>query len=398
MWSQKGKNFDLTSVLVSRTATRSRSRSASSTSNVYVVDMSYGIHLYEVRANEEATEQWDISGRRSGGAGLSPDGRFMACWSLCSNIYIYDLEQKQCVRAIDVPQIVNDYDNVELYVQYIHGGRDLVVGSNHGRPCIINLSEETVVEELLHCAANALVPYVVYASYKGMDIIITADTGRGEETKVKMWRRGKEQWSASGAVQSLVGWVNNGLHALWALLVRITLLLLFIMAAITLSHMYSTFSESRNGLGYGLVNGARTGLATVGRSLSDRYTLADDGRLGLRGDNGNLKIIFNSIVNQAREDQLPPNYGAAADKSTTFAKSEAVDSTANVPEGTHVSVPLSTGYRQERVAFEGGTERDDTQAAEESYSSPSETEAAAQGWGFAGFARFAAGVREGMRG
>lgn len=88
----------------------------------------------------------------SGGACLSPDGRQLACWSLCRDLYLYDMETHSFLDGINMEEIVNDYDNVELYVQYVHGGRDILIASNTGRPCIVDVAKRKVVEELMHCS------------------------------------------------------------------------------------------------------------------------------------------------------------------------------------------------------------------------------------------------------
>jgi hypothetical protein len=91
--------------------------------------------------------------RIRGGTALSPDGTNLAVWDLVNSIVIYNVHNREAPDVvINVPQI-SPFDvtiNVELDMIYVHGGQEILIGSNVGQPVLVNVAQRRVTGALEH--------------------------------------------------------------------------------------------------------------------------------------------------------------------------------------------------------------------------------------------------------
>jgi hypothetical protein len=95
----------------------------------------------------------------SGGAALSPDGIHLAVWDLCQSIVIYNVHNRDAPETIiSIPQI-SPFDNtinVELDMEFVNGGQDILIGSNVGQPVVVNVVQRRVTGMLEHSPSMSL--------------------------------------------------------------------------------------------------------------------------------------------------------------------------------------------------------------------------------------------------
>jgi hypothetical protein len=72
---------------------------------------------------------------------------------LVSSIVIYNVHDREAPDVvINVPQI-SPFDvtiNVELDMIYVHGGQEILIGSNVGQPVLVNVAQRRVTGALEH--------------------------------------------------------------------------------------------------------------------------------------------------------------------------------------------------------------------------------------------------------
>lgn len=84
----------------------------------------------------------------------------MAAWDLNRRVNIFSVRNDllSLVDTIEVPEVANNMDNTLLDIQYIHGGKDILLGSNNGRPVIISVEKRRVVQTLKHTRGSSRYP------------------------------------------------------------------------------------------------------------------------------------------------------------------------------------------------------------------------------------------------
>ncbi|KAL0060809.1 hypothetical protein AAF712_012402 [Marasmius tenuissimus] len=121
---------------------------------------------------------------------LSPDCAYIASWNLNEGLDLYCIRRAnlELTETITLDSQSPTQVNALLDVKFLHNGKDILVGSNTGKPVIVNRATKEVVQVLIHSQAKAITPINAYwSSLDNEHLLATGDRDMGQETAVKLW-------------------------------------------------------------------------------------------------------------------------------------------------------------------------------------------------------------------
>ncbi|KAF9008504.1 hypothetical protein BDZ89DRAFT_1048195 [Hymenopellis radicata] len=135
-------------------------------------------------------ESLELTMLASGMCDMSRDKSLMAAWNLNNGLDIYKFTQskRELDRTISLGENLGENQNVILDVVFIHEDHDVLLGSNVGKPLIVNVRSHQIVQKLAHSPVNDIVPVAAYARCGNRRYIATADRELGSETKLRVGR------------------------------------------------------------------------------------------------------------------------------------------------------------------------------------------------------------------